>query len=226
MVVNVYIEGGVINGNVDATTNNNSEALREELNRFMQRALNRNDISIVVKKCSGYKAAVKQFIETTDSEENYLYVDLDRKPELKNEWFQSLSDDGIIIPQNKIEHISFWIQEMEAWFLKQPEAIELWADDENLIRKPGQNLPLAEHPAIKDKDIEHLKQKASFLVGVILRQTYTPQDKRRKSASGKVRDLKYGKLRHAPGIIAHLNPIDLISKDIELKSFCEKILNS
>ena len=226
MVVNVYIEGGVINGNVDATTNNNSEALREELNRFMQRALNRNDISIVVKKCSGYKEAVKQFIETTDSEENYLYVDLDRKPELRNEWFQCLSDDGIIMPQNKIEHISFWIQEMEAWFLKQPEAIELWADDENLIRKPGQNLPLAEHPAIKDKDIEHLQHKASFLVGVILRHIYTPQDKRRKSASGKVRDLKYGKLRHAPGIIAHLNPIDLISKDIELKSFCEKILNS
>ena len=55
MVVNVYVEGGVINGNVDATTSNNSEALREELNRFMQRALNRDDISIVVKKCSGYK---------------------------------------------------------------------------------------------------------------------------------------------------------------------------
>ena len=41
MVVNVYVEGGVIAGNVDATTSNNSEALREELNRFMQRALNR-----------------------------------------------------------------------------------------------------------------------------------------------------------------------------------------
>lgn len=226
MVVNVYIEGGVIDGNVDATTNNNSEALREELNRFMQRALNRDDISIVVKKCSGYKEAAKQFIETTDSGENYLYVDLDRKPELRNEWFQSLSDDGFVIPQNKIEHISFWIQEMEAWFLKQPEAIELWAEDENLIRKPRQNLPLAEHPAIKDKDIEHLQHKASLLVRVIIRQTFTPQEKWRKSASGKVRNLKYNKLRHAPGIIAHLNPIDLISKDVELRSFCEKVMNS
>lgn len=61
MVVNVYVEGGIINGNVDASTNNNSEALREELNRFMQRALHRDDISIVVKKCSGYKEAAKQF---------------------------------------------------------------------------------------------------------------------------------------------------------------------
>ena len=74
MVVNVYVEGGVINGNVDATTINNSEALREELNRFMQRALNRDDISIVVKKCSGYKEAAKQFINAADNEENYLYT--------------------------------------------------------------------------------------------------------------------------------------------------------
>lgn len=223
MVVNVYVEGGIINGNVDATTSNNSEALREELNRFMQRALNRNDISIVVKKCSGYKEAAKQFVNATDGEDCYLYVDLDRKPELRNEWFKNLSANGIEMSQDKADHVSFWIQEMEAWFLKQPEAIELWAADESLKRKPGQNQPLSEHPSIKDKDVEHLQQKASYLMSVILRQVFAPQEKGRKSASGKVRDLKYGKLRHAPGIIAHLNPADLIPKDKELKSFCEKV---
>ena len=223
MVVNVYGEGGIINDNVDATTINNSEAFREELNRFMQRALNRNDISVVVKKCSGYKEAAKQFVNATEEDENYLYVDLDRKPELRNEWFESLSDNGIEISQDKTDHVVFWIQEMEAWFLKQPEAIELWAEDESFKRKPGQNSPLSEHPSIKNKDIEHLQQKASYVMGVILRQVFAQQGKVRKSASGKVRDLKYGKLRHAPGIIAHLNPTDLISKDNELKSFCEKV---
>lgn len=223
MVVNVYVEGGVIAENVDATTSNNSEALREELNRFMQRALNRGDISIVVKKCSGFKEAAKQFINAKDNGESYLYVDLDRKPELRNEWFRSLSDDGIDMSSEKADHVSFWIQEMEAWFLKQPEAIERWAEDEDLARKPKQVLPLAEHPSIKDKDIEHLQQKASFLLGVILRQVFVPKEKVRKSASGKVRELKYGKLRHAPGIIAHLNPATLISKDTELKVFCEKV---
>lgn len=226
MVVNVYVEGGIINGNVDATTINNSEALREELHRFMQRALNRNDISVVVKKCSGYKEAAKQFINAAQEEENYLYVDLDRKPELRNEWFKSLSDDGLVISQDKTDHVIFWIQEMEAWFLKQPVAIELWAEDEGLKLKPGQNSPLSEHPSIKNKDIEHLQQKASYLMGVILRQVFAPQEKGRKSSSGKVRDLKYGKLRHAPGIIAHLNPTDLISKDNELKSFCERVQES
>ena len=110
--------------------------------------------------------------------------------------------------------------------MKQPEAIELWAKDENLIRRPGQDYPLADHPSIKNKDIEHLQQKASFLMGVILRQVFAPQEKMKKSASGKLRNIKYGKLRHAPGIIAHLNPNDLIYKDRELKSFCEKVLNS
>lgn len=224
MVVNVYIEGGVINGNVDATTINNSEALREELNRFMQRALNRVDISIVVKKCSGYKEAAKEFIAASkEDEKNYLYVDLDRKPELRDEWFRGLSDDGIVMSQDKADHVSFWIQEMEAWFLKQPEAIELWAEDESFSYKSGWKKPIAEHPSIKDKDIEHLQQKASFLMGVILRQVFAPQEKVKKSASGKARDLKYGKLRHAPGIIAHLNPLDLIIKDNELKVFCEKV---
>lgn len=223
MVINVYVKGGVINGNVDATTNNNSEALREELNRFMQRALNRDGISIMVKKCSGYKEAAKQFINAADDEENYLYVDLDRKPELRNEWFKSLSDDGIEMPQDKAKHVSFWIREMEAWFLKQPEAMEQWAEDEGIPRKQGQNCPLAEHPSIKNKDIEHLQQKASFLLSVILRQVFTPQKKVKTGVTGKVRAMKYGKLRHAPGIIAHLIPNGLILKDSELKSFCENI---
>lgn len=226
MVVNVYVEGGVISGNVDATTINNSEALREELNRFMQRALHRQDISVVVKKCSGYKEAVKQYLNAAADQENYLYVDLDCVPELRDQWFRKLSDDGIELSQEKIEHVYFWIQEMEAWFLKQPEAIERWAESEHLARKPSYDYSLSEHPSIKGKDIERLQQKASFLMGVILRQVFTPQNKVKRSASGKVRDLRYGKLRHAPGIIAQLNPQDLIPKDAELKNFCEKVRNS
>ena len=225
MVVNVYVEGGVINGNIDATTINSSEALREELNRFMQRALNRSDISIVVKKCSGYKEAATQFIESASEDESYLYVDLDRVPERRDEWFESPTGDGLVIPPDKLDNVCFWVQEMEAWFLKQPQAIERWADDEGLLRKSGKEMPLAEHPSIKDKNIEHLQQKASFVIGVILRQVFAPQNKVKKSSSGKQRDIKYGKLRHAPGIIAHLNPSDLINNDLEFKLFCEKVNN-
>ena len=132
--------------------------------QIFERLGSRDDIDLILIDEDKRKdtAERKKFINAADNEENYLYVDLDRKPELRNEWFKSLSDDGIEMSQNKVEHVSFWIQEMEAWFLKQPEAIELWAEDENFIRKPGQNSPLSEHPSIKNKDIERLQQKASY----------------------------------------------------------------
>ena len=117
MVVNVYAEGGILGGNDDASTIANSEALREELNRFMQRALGREDISIVVKKCASYKMAAKEFVKE-ENVDSYLYVDLDRLPELRAEWFESLRHDGIAISEERSDHVCFWIQEMESWFLK------------------------------------------------------------------------------------------------------------
>ena len=113
MVVNVFAEGGILGGNDDASTIANSEALREELNRFMQRALGREDISIVVKKCASYKMAAKEFVKE-ENVDSYLYVDLDRLPELRTEWFKSLRHDGIAISEERSDHVCFWIQEMES----------------------------------------------------------------------------------------------------------------
>ena len=222
MVVNVFAEGGILGGNDDASTIANSEALREELNRFMQRALGRDDISIVVKKCASYKMAAKEFVKE-ENVDSYLYVDLDRLPELRAEWFESLRHDGIAISEERSDHVCFWIQEMESWFLKQPQAIEDWAADEGYQHKANKQEPISEHKSIKDKDIEHLKHKASEILKVILRQVLEPVDKAKVSATGKVRDIRYGKLRHAPGIIAHLNPEALKACDRELQAFCDKV---
>jgi hypothetical protein len=223
MVIHVYVEGGVMPGNVDATTAANSEALREELNRFMQRALHREDISIIVKNCAGYKMAAKEFLKDT-SKESYLYVDLDRVPECRHDWFVSLAQDGIAVDDDHADRVYFWIQEMEAWFLKQPQAIEDWALEEGYTHKPKYEALIANHPKIQGKDIEHLKAKASDILSVILRQVFDPGHKSRMSASGKIRHLTYGKLRHAPGIIAHLNPVLLQEVDHELAQFCKHCL--
>ena len=152
MVVNVFAEGGILGGNDDASTVANSEALREELNRFMQRALGRDDISIVVKKCASYKMAAKEFVKE-ENVDSYLYVDLDRLPELRAEWFESLRHDGIAISEERSDHVCFWIQEMESWFLKQPQAIEDWAADEGYQHKANKQEPISEYKSIKDKDI-------------------------------------------------------------------------
>lgn len=223
MVINVFVEGGVTSNNVDADTIANSEALREELNRFLQRVLNRNDISIVVKNYGGYKNVAKFFIND-EATESYLYTDLDRIPEKKNEWFESLSNDGIVMPKEKADKVFFWIQEMEAWFLKQPQAIEDWACQEGYTHLPKHKAHLSQHKSIKGKDIEHLQQKASEIMTVILRQVFSSNDKKNiSSKSGKIRRLRYEKLRHAPGIIAYLNHNDLLAIDSELMNFCNRI---
>ena len=151
------------------------------------------------------------------------YVDLDRMPELRAEWFESLRHDGIAISKERSDHVCFWIQEMESWFLKQPQAIEDLAANEGYKHKANKQEHISEHKSIKNKDIEHLQHKASEILKVILRQVLEPIDKTKVSAIGKVRDLRYGKLRHAPGIIAHLNPETLKACDRELQAFCDKV---
>lgn len=111
---------------------------------------------------------------------------------------------------------------MEAWFLKQPQAIEDWAKEEGFHRKTNSVTHVAQHKSIHGKNIERLQQKPSEVVKLILRQTFLSKylDKDKKYA-----DLKYGKLAHAPGIISHLSPKELIKIDQELQAFIKKVSN-
>ena len=215
MVIMVYAEGGTLDVNSNATTMNNVAALREELNRFMAEALGRDDIRIIVKLGGGYKNTAKE-IAASSNEVAYLYFDLDRLPEKRNEWFLDIAKDGIKIPDEAKECVFFWIQEMEAWFLKQPQAIEAWAEEEGFPCKTGSTQPLSEHKSIKGRDIERLQQKPSIILNTILRQTYLTNE---LNKNNKQIDLRYGKLAHAPGIISQLSPKDLIKIDRELQAF-------
>ena len=85
MVIRVMVEGGVVNADPsqsrqhNAMIQRNSAALRESLNLFFSRALGIEDIEIKVSVASGYKAAAKLFL--SKPEEDFLYADLDDKPE-------------------------------------------------------------------------------------------------------------------------------------------------
>lgn len=219
MVIIVYAEGGILNGNNNAATMGNNAALREELNRFMSEALQTDDIQVVVKTSAGYKSAAAIFVNSQDLQK-FLYVDLDRKPELREDWFTDIDNEGITIEDDLKDRVFFWIQEMEAWFLKQPEALEEWAADEGFERKTKFEAHLSEHPAIKNKDIERLQHKPSRVLADMLKQTFNSSelDKRNRPIA-----VKYGKLKHAPGILSHLDVEDLISKDLELQNFIHYI---
>lgn len=218
MVIRVMVEGGVINADPtqnkqhNAMIQRNSAALRESLNAFFSRALDSDDIEIKVSVASGYKAAAKQFL--SQSEEDFLYADLDDKPENRQRWFEKLADDSIVFPEGRDEAVCFWIPEMETWFLKQPESLELWAKHEQIAIKNG--TIIAEDNNIKGKDIEHLQHKPSDILNTIFSRYFISgtSDKR-----GKPKKLIYGKLRHAPGIIAFLDAQRMIAQDCELSRF-------
>lgn len=212
------VEGGVINADPtqskqhNAMIQRNSAALRESLNGFFRRAIGRDDIEITVSVASGYKAAAKQFLSKLD--EDFLYADLDHKPEERQQWFTELADEGIIFPSDREEVVCFWIPEMEVWFLKQPESLESWANNEQITIKSG--AVIAEDNNIKDKDIERLHRKPSDVLNTIFSRYFISNtlDKR-----GKPKKMIYGKLRHAPGIIACLDAQRMVDKDEELSRF-------
>lgn len=77
----------------------NSAALLESLNAFFSRALGSDDIEIKVSVASGYKAAAKQFL--SKAYEDFLYTDLDDKPENRQKWFEKLADDDVVFPEGR-----------------------------------------------------------------------------------------------------------------------------
>lgn len=219
MVIRVIVEGGVLpSPNDDSLVTDQtlvrSEVLRENLKRFFSTIIGSNDISIIVSNAAGNKNAAKFF--AASSEEHYLYTDLDDKPHNRDEWFKKMTDEGIIIPNEKIPNVYFWISEMEVWFLKQPQCIESWANDHRVdVIKP-----VAEDSLIKDKNVECIIQKPSDVMTIIFRRDLKD---RVKDKNGKNRKLIFNKLRHSPDLLDYLDPFLMLEQDSELTCFVESV---
>ncbi len=207
--LNLIIEGGVYTENVSADTANNAETLRESLHKFFTRLLGRDDVEITIFMGKGYRNAAKQFIE--EQSLIGLFVDSDLPPENKYLWFNKLINNEhpektITIPKEKINSVFFMIQEMEAWFLKQPYCLEKWAQKEGYTKKDTTSI--GEHPILKNKDIEKIS-KPSEKLKIIMKHFFI---KNKKNA-------KYGKLKTAPGLLDALNVPALKVLDNELQRF-------
>ncbi len=210
VTINLIVEGGVYTDNVSAATASNVESLRQSLHSFFSRVLEREDISISLFMGAGYRNAAKKFINT--AEPSFLFTDSDCSPAEINQWFDRLKntsnpDLSIIIPEEKKHRVFFMIQEMEAWFLKQPECLERWAVSEGYTRMEP-DIPLSSHSTLRGKEIEEIAKPSDKLA--ILMKKYFKKNK--KGAS-------YGKLRTAPGLLDALEPVTLLPKDAELTRF-------
>lgn len=210
--LNIIVEGGTLDPNVSDDTFNNVEAIRESLNKLFSRLLKRDDISVRVDIGAGYRNAARMFVKHAAN--HYLYVDSDDVD--TDKWFVKLDnpDPGkaIVIPADAKDKVFFMIQEMEAWFLKQPECLDRWGNAQGYIRQK-KGIEIAADNQIAGKDIEELP-KPSKIVGVIVQRYFE-----RVLSNGKSQKVKYGKLKSAPGIIDQLDEQVLVAVDKELLRF-------
>lgn len=200
--ISLIVEGGAISNNIDALTANNTESLRQALNKFFTRLLSRDDISIKLNLGGGNKNAVKMFLNDT-SHKTILFVDSEHLD--TNKWYNEDMKD-FNIPEDKKEYIFFMIQEMEAWFLKQLNCLDIWAEKEGYNRK--QEGDISQHSLLKNKNIEEIK-KPSDKLATILKVYF---EKKGKPA-------KYGKLKTAPALLDALETSSLLPLDNELQRF-------
>ena len=210
--LNIIVEGGTLDPNVSDDTFNNVEALRESLNKLFSRLLKRDDISVRVDIGAGYRNAARMFVKHAAN--HYLYVDSDDVD--TDRWFDKLDNPdptkAIVIPADAKDKVFFMIQEMEAWFLKQPECLDRWGKAQGYIRQK-RGIEIAADNQIAGKDIEGLS-KPSRIVGVIVQRYFE-----RVLPNGKPQKVKYGKLKSAPGILDQLDEQALVAVDKELLRF-------
>lgn len=213
--VTIIIEGGVINTDTtDVLTVDNSQALRQSLNRIFSELIN-EEVSIIVQEAGGYKSAAKLFANNANRNV-FLYVDLDDEKTNTAAWFKKLEarnpQNSIVISDEKKQNVFFMIQEMEAWMLKQPLAIESWGQT-NGYERLYPNETIAKHSLIAGKDIESIS-KPSEKLKILIRHFF------RNNYNGKKKKIQYGKLKSAPGLLDHIEAIKLLMADEELQRFC------
>lgn len=211
--LHLILEGGGQPNAENASIAYNTQVLRESLHSFFKRLLCRDDVSIVVSMEFGYRNAVQKFLK---KDSFYLFVDLDAPKSESQNWFIKLATENpnkpLYIPSSKQKDVYFMIQEMEAWFLKQPTCFEKWAKSEGWVRRHASE-KIEEYTPIMGKNIEEIV-KPSITTANLLKHFF---EKRIKEEKRKL--AKYGKLAVAPALLDNLDVKMLELQDSELHRF-------
>lgn len=208
--LNLIFEGGIYTNNVSVDTSTNMESLRQSVHQFFSRLLNTEEVDIVLYLGCGYRNAVKKFIK--DKDNSVLFVDSDCSRDLVSQWYDRLINDAnpdksILIPDDKKANVFFMVQEMEAWFLKQPDVLVRWANVQKYKRKHSEE-SIKDHSLIRNKDVEDIA-KPSEKLNQIIKHFFS------KGKKG----VRYGKLKSAPEILDCLDTLRLIDVDEDLLRF-------
>lgn len=202
------MEGGALtNNNTGNSALKDTSSLRKSLYKIFAKLLEQ-EVGIELQMAGPNKNAVKMFVKPS-SENLFLFVDLD-KAENKDSWFTKIETEMRVSFDKKKGRVFFMIREMEAWILKQPEAIEKWGRENKYHLKTS----IASHHTIAGKDIETIV-KPSGVLNEIIQQYFT--DIRGKK-------IRYGKLKTAPNLLKCLDVKQLKNNDSEINRFYEYII--
>ncbi len=181
--ITVLFEGGADpRSNPNADTCGNTAHLRESFNKLLNSGLPSDLVTIEAVPVYSKTNAVK--IRQKDA---FLLIDLDMTKDKK---LQHLQDNHLLDIQ---EFVFFMVQRMEAWILSQPEIIE------KVFEKIKINQgSIADDLLIKGKNPEEIHN-PDWVLNVILQRFFAEQK------AGKLKKLKYGKLKTAPQLIENLD---------------------
>ena len=165
----------------------------------------------------GYRNAVQSLLASEAKVK--LFVDSDMPKDTLENWFHKVETENpskpFVIPDERKPNIYFIIQEMEAWFLKQPECFEKWAEANGYKRRRLDN-DIKSYITDMATDVEHIA-KPSEKVKTLLGNFFE-----KEIADGRYRHAKYGKLTTAPALLDRLDLRLLEVKDSELQRFKNK----
>lgn len=201
VTITVLFEGGANPAsNPNEATVENTTYLREAFNRLLNSDLPTEKIKVQAQPVYSITNAVK--IRQKDA---FLLIDLDEK---KDEKKKRLEDNKLLDIQ---DFVFFMVQRMEAWILSQPDVIEKVFENFKSTK-----LPIADDNGIKGKNPEEIS-KPDWILDIILQRFFSYEK------AGKVKKLKYGKLKHAPQLIENLDLKKLCEDFEDVRCLVEKI---
>jgi len=124
---------------IEGTSNQSNGKLRQGFSKLLQQKLAGNMPKIIM--AEGKTIAIKKFRKSSQSDKKHLLVDLDSPPSEKTKdlkKYQLESDKAVVF---------YMIQEMEAWFLSQPQIL-----DEFYATKISTKIPKKNPQEIKEPD--------------------------------------------------------------------------